>query len=75
MTRPPKKSEKAAKDEGTSILAVDVSLLPGVRRGLELRTGLHTLSLDLVGSSAPAGRSTWLKVMRYNLEQLESGLK
>ncbi len=66
--------KKAAKDQAIGVLVVDASLLPGVRRELERRTGLRLILLDLVGSSAPDGRSTWVKLMRYNLEQLENGL-
>ncbi len=66
--------KKAAKAEGTNVLAIDAALLPGVRRELELRTGMRLMLLDLVGSSAPEGRSTWIKLMRYNLEELERGL-
>jgi zinc transport system substrate-binding protein len=67
--------KKAAKLEGIAVLAVDASLLPGVRRELERRTGLQLMLLDVVGTSAPDGRSTWVKLMRYNLEELERGLK
>jgi zinc transport system substrate-binding protein len=67
--------KKAAKAEGIAVLAVDASLLPGVRRELERRTGLRLMLLDVVGTSAPDGRSTWVKLMRYNLEELERALK
>jgi len=65
------KLKKSAKAEGTNLLAIDASLLPAVRRGLEVRTGMRVILLDLVGTSAPEGRSTWLRLMRYDLEQLE----
>ena len=64
-----------ARTEGTDLLAIDASLLPGVQRQIQQRTGLKLLLLDPLGSSAPEGRSTWIKIMRYNLEQLERGLK
>lgn len=67
--------KEAARDEGTDVLVIDASLLPGVQRELQLRTGLRLLLLDPLGSSAPDGRSTWIRMMRYNLEQLEKGLK
>jgi zinc transport system substrate-binding protein len=67
--------KEAAKREHVDLLAVDAALLPGVQRELQLRTGLRLLLLDSVGSSAPDGHSTWIKLMRYNLEQLERGLK
>src|SRR5262249_36062182 len=64
-----------ARKEGTDVLAIDASLLPGVQRQIQQRTGLKLLLLDPLGTSAPEGRSTWIKIMRYNLEQLERGLK
>jgi ABC-type Zn uptake system ZnuABC Zn-binding protein ZnuA len=67
--------KRVARTEGTDVLAIDASLLPGVQRQLQQRTGLRLLLLDPLGSSAPEGRSTWIKIMRYNLEQLERGLK
>jgi ABC-type Zn uptake system ZnuABC Zn-binding protein ZnuA len=65
----------AAHSQNTDVLAVESSLLPGVQRELQLRTGLRLLLLDSLGSSAPDARSTWLRLFRYNLEQLEKGLK
>jgi zinc transport system substrate-binding protein len=67
--------KSAARAAETQILVIDASLLPSMQRGLQLRTGLTLLPLDPLGSSAPEGRSTWIKMMRYNLEQLEKGLK
>jgi zinc transport system substrate-binding protein len=67
--------KEAAKRDHVDLLAIDAALLPGVQRELQLRTGLRLLLLDSVGSSAPDGHSTWIKLMRYNLEQLERGLK
>ena len=70
-----RKLKKAAKEEGTTLLVIDAALLPGVRRELAQRTGLRLILLDPLGSSAPEGRSTWARIMRYNLDQLEGGLK
>ena len=67
--------KEAAIAKKTDVLAIDTNLLPGVQRELQLRTGLRLLLLDALGSSAPDGRSTWIRLMRYNLEQLEKGLK
>lgn len=69
------KIKQAARDQNISVLAVDASLLPGVQRELQLRTGLRLMPLDLIGTSAPDGRSTYAKLMRYNLNQLVQGLK
>jgi zinc transport system substrate-binding protein len=67
--------KQAAKEKNIGILAIDSSLLPGVQRELQLRTGLTLMPLDLVGTSAPDGRSTYVKMMRYNLDQLVEALK
>jgi zinc transport system substrate-binding protein len=70
-----RKLKDTARETGINILAVDAALLPGVQRELQMRTGLQLLLLDPLGSSAPDGRSTWTKLMRYNLDQLEKGLR
>jgi zinc transport system substrate-binding protein len=70
-----RKLKETALTEGIELLAIDASLLPGVRRELQQRTGLRLLPLDPLGSSAPDGRSTWIRIMRYNLEQLVRELK
>ncbi len=67
--------KEAAKEANTDLLAVDPTLLPGIQRELQLRTNLRLLPLDPLGSSAPDGRSSYLKLMQYNLDQLENGLK
>lgn len=67
--------KRLAREKKTDLLAVDASLLPGVQRELQLRTGLRLLPLDLAGTSAPDGRSTYVRIMEYNLSQLVQGLK
>jgi ABC-type Zn uptake system ZnuABC Zn-binding protein ZnuA len=67
--------KRLATEKKTDLLAVDVSLLPGVQRELQLRTGLRLMPLDLLGTSAPDGRSTYLRIMEYNLAQLVENLK
>ena len=62
--------KERAKAEGLGMLVVDVGVPAGVRQQIEEKTGLKTVTLDAVGSSAPDGRNTWAKVMRYDLEQL-----
>jgi ABC-type Zn uptake system ZnuABC Zn-binding protein ZnuA len=64
----------AAKAIGAKAIFVDEATPAGVRQQIEDRTGLRVLTLDAVGSSAAEGRSTWAKVMRYNLGQLRKGL-
>ena len=70
-----RKLKDIATERGTDLLVIDAALLPGVQRELQLRTGLRLLPLDPLGSSAPDGRSTWVRLMRYNLDQLVNGLK
>jgi len=70
-----KKLKATAAEEGIKVLVIDAALLPAVQRELQQRTNLRLLPLDLLGSSAPDGRSTWIRIMRYNLEQLEKGLR
>lgn len=69
------KLKQTAEEDGINVLVIDAALLPGVQRELQMRTGLRLLPLDLLGSSAPDGRSTWIRIMRYNLDQLEKGLR
>lgn len=67
--------KKAAKDNATDLLVIDAAFLPGVQRELALRTGLKLVPLDPLGTSAPDGRSTYVRLMQYNLDQLEKALK
>jgi len=65
----------AARAAGVKTIYVDDATPRAVRLQIENRTGLTVLTLDAVGTSASAGRSTWAKVMRYNLEQVRQGLQ
>ena len=67
--------QEAAVQHKTKFLAVESSLLPGIKRELQMRTGLTLIELDSVGTSASEGRSTYIRLMRYNLEQLCQGLR
>jgi zinc transport system substrate-binding protein len=62
--------KQAAKEAETDLLVTDATFLPGIQRELQLRTGLRLLPLDPLGSSAPDGRSTYVKLMQFNLDQL-----
>lgn len=64
----------AARAAGVKTIYVDDATPRAVRQQIEDRTGLTVLTLDAVGTSATAGRNTWAKVMRYNLEQIRKGL-
>ena len=63
----------AARAAGVKTIYVDEATPRAVRQQIEQRTGLTVLTLDAVGTSATAGRNTWAKVMRYNLEQIRKG--
>jgi ABC-type Zn uptake system ZnuABC Zn-binding protein ZnuA len=65
---------KAAKAAGHRTVFVDVSTPATVRQQIADRTALEVLTLDTLGSSAPEGRSTYEKMMRYNLRQIVKGL-
>jgi zinc transport system substrate-binding protein len=64
----------AAKESGFSCIFVDVTTPAPVRQQIAERLKLRVLTLDVLGTSAPEGRSTYDKIMRYNLEQLTEGL-
>jgi zinc transport system substrate-binding protein len=55
-------------------LFVPIDTPPGVQRDLSDKVGVQVLTLDPLGTSAPSGRNTYLKLLRYNLEQLVAGL-
>jgi ABC-type Zn uptake system ZnuABC Zn-binding protein ZnuA len=46
----------------------------GVMRDLSSKIGVPVLTLDPLGTSAPAGRNTYLKLLRYNLDQVIAGV-
>ena len=64
----------AAKQEKCRALVVDAYLANGAQRQLQSQTGLKIIPLDRLGSSAPDARSTYERIMEYNLEQLVKGL-
>ncbi len=65
----------AAQQHGISTLFISADQPAAVQRDLADQTGLKVLTLDPLGTSAPSGgRSTYLQLMRYNLEQLTRGL-
>jgi len=70
-----KELSRVAKAEGLHTIFIDVSTPAGVRQRIEERTGLKAMTLDAMGSSAADGRNTWAGIMRYDLEQLQAGLR
>jgi len=65
----------AARENQTDVLAVDTDLPPAEQAHIQAQTGLRLLRLDACGSSASDGRSTYIRLMRYNLEELRRILK
>ena len=64
----------AAKEAGSACIFVDVTTPAPIRQQMAERLKLRVLTLDPLGTSAPEGRSTYDKIMRYNLTQLTEGL-
>jgi ABC-type Zn uptake system ZnuABC Zn-binding protein ZnuA len=69
-----KEIARTAKADQVRTIFVDASTPAGVRQRIEERTGLTCVTLDTLGTSAPDGRSTWARILRYDLEQLKAGL-
>jgi len=57
-----------------SALFVPDDIPPGIRRDISSKVGVPVLTLDPLGTSAPSGRSTYLQLLRYNLDQLIAGV-
>jgi zinc transport system substrate-binding protein len=66
---------RLARDAGRDRVFVSAWTPAAVRLRVEGQTKLRALSLDATGTSAPDGRSTWPRVMRFNLAELREGLK
>jgi hypothetical protein len=64
-----------AADAGAGAIFLSSELPPPLVRDWQSRLGedLAVLTLDPLGTSAPTGRSTYLAMLRYNLEQLVAG--
>lgn len=65
---------RVAREKEIKTLFVDTSTSAALRQQIEEQTGLRTIELDAMGSSAGDGRNTWGKVMRFDAEQLKKGL-
>jgi ABC-type Zn uptake system ZnuABC Zn-binding protein ZnuA len=65
---------RVAKANELKTIFVDADTSTALRQQIEEKTGLKTVELDAMGSSAADGRNTWAKLMRFNLEQLKKGL-
>ena len=59
---------------GARAIFANAQTPPALLRDWEGRLALSVLPLDAVGSSASAGRSTYLAILKYNMEQLQRGL-
>jgi zinc transport system substrate-binding protein len=70
-----KEIARLARAKNLKTLFIDASTSAAIRQRIEEKTGLKTIGLDPLGTSAPDGRNTWAKLMRFNLEQLQKGLE
>lgn len=61
---------RAAREHRLDAVYVNVAAPIGVRQRIAERTGLRVLTLDALGTSAPAGRSTYRAIIEYNAAQL-----
>ncbi len=66
---------RVAKEKGIKTIFVDNSTSTAMRQQIEEKTGLKTVELDAMGSSAADGRNTWGKLMRFDAEELRKGLQ
>jgi zinc transport system substrate-binding protein len=61
---------EAARKEDVKTIIVSTDTSAAAMRDLSERTGLKVVALDPLGSSSASGRNTYLKLLRFNLEQL-----
>jgi zinc transport system substrate-binding protein len=62
--------KQVSRQNDTRVLLLGADTPHVVVRDLESRSGLRVVLLDALGSSAGEGRSSYLDVLRFNLEQL-----
>jgi hypothetical protein len=55
---------------GLKTILVDEGTPAAVRQQIEEKTGLRAVTMDALGTSAPAGRNTLARVLRYDLGQV-----
>jgi zinc transport system substrate-binding protein len=60
----------SAREKGTRLLIVPADTPAVVVHDLQVRGGLQIVLIDTLGSSAPSGRTTYVDLVRFNLEQL-----
>jgi ABC-type Zn uptake system ZnuABC Zn-binding protein ZnuA len=63
-----------ARSNGAGAIFANAETPPALIRDWEARLGMPVLPLDALGSSSASGRSHYLDLVRYNLEQLVSGV-
>jgi ABC-type Zn uptake system ZnuABC Zn-binding protein ZnuA len=66
---------RVAKEKGIKTIFVESTTSTAIRQQIEEKTGLKTVELDAMGSSAADGRNTWGKLMRYDAGELKKGLE
>ena len=67
--------KKTAADAGAKAIFTSAQTPITLLHDWESRLGLMVLPLDGLGSSAPSGRSTYLAILDYDLNQLVTGLQ
>lgn len=64
---------KAVTEARALMLLVEADTPPAVLKSLQAQMPVPVVPIDSMGSSSSAGRNTYEKVMRYNLQQLYDG--
>lgn len=62
--------QQAVRNQNTRLLVVPADTPAAVLHDLELRAGVQTVPIDRLGSSASGGRDSYLKILRYDLDEL-----
>jgi zinc transport system substrate-binding protein len=62
--------KRAVREQNTRLLLVPADTPSVVIRDLEQRAGVQAVPIDALGTSAAAGRNSYLEILRYDLDQL-----
>ena len=69
-----KQIRDVTREAGGGAVFASTETPPALLREWELRLSMPVLALDPLGTSARNGRSTYLQLLRYNLDQIKGGL-
>jgi ABC-type Zn uptake system ZnuABC Zn-binding protein ZnuA len=70
-----KQIREATRAAGGDAIFASAEMPAPLLREWELRLSMPVLALDPLGTSARTGHSTYLQLLRYNLEQLQKGME